>query len=199
MHSGPYIYKANGYRSVENFLDATHFPFVHAGLNGKPENPDRVLPYTVELTPDGLKSSEVRVFQPQGDFRGVPIIGYYTYRALRPLVAYFSKRTQDADMAGNSVSDKSNFFTTFFSVQAVSATHSIVRICAALDIKPAPDAEQTRARADIVFNQDRDIVETQRPERIPVELRYELHHRTDLMGQKYRSWLRDLGVTYGVY
>lgn len=199
VHSGPYCYEANGYRSIENFLDATHFPFVHAGLNGVPEKPDRLKPYTVELTPDGLKSSEVEVFQPQGDFRGVPVMGFYTYRALRPLVAYFSKRTQDADHDGNIISEKSNTFTTLFTVQAISATRSVARICAALDIKPSPDPEATRARADVVYNQDRAIVETQRPERLPLELRYELHHRTDLMGQKYRTWLRDLGVTYGVY
>ncbi|MFT8674347.1 MAG: aromatic ring-hydroxylating dioxygenase subunit alpha [Acetobacter sp.] len=199
VHSGPYIYEANGYRSVENFIDATHFPFVHAGLNGVTENPDRLLPYSVELTPTGLKSSEVRVFQPQGDFRGVPVVAFYTYHAFRPLVAYFSKRTQDADKQGNPVTDVSHTFTTFFTVQAINEKQSVVRICAALNIKPAPDPEQTRKRADVVFNQDREIVETQRPERIPVELRYELHHRTDLMGQRYRSWLRDLGVTYGVY
>ncbi len=41
------------------------------------------------------------------------------------------------------------------------------------------------------------IVDTQRPERIPVDLRYELHHRIDLIGQKNRSWLKKMGVSYG--
>jgi hypothetical protein len=54
-----------------------------------------------------------------------------------------------------------------------------------------------RARQDLVYAQDAAIVDTQRPERIPLELRHELHHRTDLLSQKYRSWLRSMGITYG--
>ena len=73
-----------------------------------------------------------------------------------------------------------------------------MRVCAALNVQPHPDPQTVRDRADVVFGQDRDIVESQRPERIPTELRYELHHRTDLMGQRYRSWLRAKGITYGV-
>lgn len=198
VHSGPYVYDANGYRAIENFIDASHFPFVHAGLNGRMEKPDKLKPYAVEETENGLCSSEVEVFQPFGDARGEPVMAFYTYKTFRPLVAYFSKRTQQADHEGNVVADHSDTFATFFTVQAIDATHSIVRVCAALDVQPHPAPEKVRARADIIFNQDREIVETQRPERIPTELRYELHHRTDLMGQRYRSWLRGMGITYGV-
>jgi hypothetical protein len=49
----------------------------------------------------------------------------------------------------------------------------------------------------LVYAQDSAIVDTQRPERIPLELRHELHHRTDLLSQKYRSWLRNMGISYG--
>ncbi|MBD1552689.1 aromatic ring-hydroxylating oxygenase subunit alpha [Pseudomonas typographi] len=198
VHSGPYPYAANGFRAVENFIDASHFPFVHAGLNGVMDNPDRLEPYTVEETDTGLKSSEVRVFQPWGDARGQPLVAFYTYHTFRPLVGYFSKRTQAADAQGLPVTDHSDTFTTLFTVQPLDATHSIVRVLAALDVNPRPTAEAVRERADVVFAQDRDIVESQRPERIPVELRYELHHRTDLMGQRYRTWLRNKGITYGV-
>jgi phenylpropionate dioxygenase-like ring-hydroxylating dioxygenase large terminal subunit len=117
---------------------------------------------------------------------------------LRPFIAYFSKRTQDADAQGNIISEKSDTFTTLFTVQPIDAVTSIVRVCAALNVDPHPDPRLVRERAEVVFNQDRDIVESQRPERIPTQLRYELHHRTDLMGQKYRTWLRGKGITYGV-
>ncbi|MFT9164992.1 MAG: aromatic ring-hydroxylating dioxygenase subunit alpha [Komagataeibacter saccharivorans] len=194
---GPYPYNANGYRAVENFVDATHFPFVHAGLNGVMENPDEIAPYTVEIGDEGVVSSEVRVFQPWGDARGIPVVGFYTYKCLRPLLARFSKRVLKADENGTPVDNNSEYFATLFTVQPLSATECIVRICSATDLQPAPTAEAVRERADVVFNQDRVIVETQRPERIPTHLRYELHHRTDLMGQKYRTWLRSLGITYG--
>jgi phenylpropionate dioxygenase-like ring-hydroxylating dioxygenase large terminal subunit len=198
VHSGPYIYDANGFRAVENFIDASHFPFVHAGLNGVMDKPDRLDPYTVEEVDSGLRSSEVRVFQPFGDARGKPLVAFYTYHTFRPLVGYFSKRTQDSDAEGNVISDTSDTFATLFTVQALDATHSIVRVCAAMDVMPRPDPQAVRERADVVFGQDRDIVESQRPERIPTELRYELHHRTDLMGQRYRTWLRNKGIRYGV-
>lgn len=198
VHSGPYIYNANGFRAIENFIDASHFPFVHAGLNGVMDKPDKLEPYTVDEVDTGLRSSEVKVFQPFGDARGVPLMAFYTYHTFRPLVAYFSKRTQQADANGNIVSDHSDTFGTLFTIQPIDATHSIARICASLDLQPHPDPVKVRERADVVFNQDREIVETQRPERIPAELRYELHHRTDLMGQRYRTWLRGKGITYGV-
>jgi len=56
--------------------------------------------------------------------------------------------------------------------------------------------EDIQRRQDMVFSQDKDIVETQRPERIPVDLRAEIHHRTDKFGVAYRRWLGALGLTY---
>ena len=74
FHAGPYYYNANGFRSVENFIDATHFPFVHAGLNGVQDNPDKIEPYEVTQETDGsLTTSEIVVFQPYGDHRQVPV------------------------------------------------------------------------------------------------------------------------------
>lgn len=198
VHSGPYKYAANGFRSIENFIDASHFPFVHAGLNGVMDNPDRLDPYDVFEDDIGLRSSEIKVFQPWGDARGVPLMAFYTYHTFRPLVAYFSKRTQEADKNGSITSDESNLFATFFVCQPVDEKTTIARVCAAMNVNPHPDPKSVRDRADVVFNQDREIVETQRPERIPTQLRYELHHRTDLMGQRYRTWLRAKGITYGV-
>jgi phenylpropionate dioxygenase-like ring-hydroxylating dioxygenase large terminal subunit len=171
---------------------------VHAGLNGVMDNPDQLEPYDVDEVETGLRSSEVKVFQPWGDPRGVPLMAFYTYHTFRPLVAYFSKRTQQADAAGNIVSDRSDLFTTFFAAQPVDETTTIVRVCGALNVQPHPDPKTVRERADVVYGQDREIVESQRPERIPTELRYELHHRTDLMGQRYRTWLRAKGISYGV-
>ena len=83
--------------------------------------------------------------------------------------------------------------------QMVSETMSIVRITCAMNFDPMPTDEDVRRRQDIVYAQDSGIVDTQRPERIPVDLRQELHHSSDLMGMKYRRWLDQLGVTYGTH
>ena len=63
---GPYTFKS-GYRAIENFIDATHFPFVHAGLNGIQDNPDTIPPYEVDETEEGLATSAIRVTEPFGD------------------------------------------------------------------------------------------------------------------------------------
>jgi phenylpropionate dioxygenase-like ring-hydroxylating dioxygenase large terminal subunit len=193
---GPYKFRS-GYRAVENFLDPTHFPFVHAGVNGVLEQPDPILPYEVTESAQGLATSEIRVTQPFGDPRNIPVIAYYAYKALRPLVAYFSKRVQIADPARAREGSPNDRFCTFLTVQQVSPVTSLVRIWCAMNFIPAPTDEQVRLRQDLVYAQDSAIVDTQRPERIPLELRHELHHRTDLLSQKYRSWLRNMGITYG--
>jgi phenylpropionate dioxygenase-like ring-hydroxylating dioxygenase large terminal subunit len=79
----------------------------------------------------------------------------------------------------------------------VSPTKSIVRIVCAMNFAPLPTDEEVRARQDLVYAQDSAIVDTQRPERIPVDLRVELHHRNDLLSYKYRTWLKDMGLAYG--
>jgi phenylpropionate dioxygenase-like ring-hydroxylating dioxygenase large terminal subunit len=193
---GPYRFRS-GFRAVENFVDPTHFPFVHAGVNGILDQPDAILPYEVAESAEGLATSEIRVTQPFGDPRNIPVIAYYAYKCLRPLVAYFKKRVLIADPERADEGNPNDRFCTFLTVQMLSPVESIVRIWCAMNFSPSPSDEQVRLRQDLVYAQDSAIVDTQRPERIPVELRHELHHRTDLLSQKYRSWLRQLGVTYG--
>ena len=73
----------------------------------------------------------------------------------------------------------------------------INRVLFAINFAPGMTREQMLPRQDIVYGQDREIVETQRPERIPVDLREEMHHRSDRMGVAYRRFLAELGITYG--
>jgi phenylpropionate dioxygenase-like ring-hydroxylating dioxygenase large terminal subunit len=193
---GPYKFRS-GYRAVENFVDPTHFPFVHAGVNGIIDQPDPILPYQVTESEAGLATSEIRVTQPYGDPRNIPVTAYYAYKCLRPLVAYFKKRVVISDPAKASLGSPEDRFCTYLTAQQVSPTESIVRIVCAMNFSPAPTDEDVRRRQDLVYAQDAAIVDTQRPERIPVDLRDELHHRTDLLSQKYRTWMRKLGVTYG--
>jgi len=193
---GPYPFKS-GYRAVENFVDPTHFPFVHAGVNGYLDEPDAISPYEVHEGPEGLATTEVRVTQPYGDPRNIPVIAYYAYRCLRPLVAYFKKRVVIIDSAKAHLGSPDDRFCTFLTAQMVSPTHSIVRIVCAMNFATVPTDEEVRTRQDLVYAQDSAIVDTQRPERIPLDLRLDLHHRNDLLSHQYRTWLGNLGITYG--
>lgn len=193
---GPYVFKS-GYRALENFIDPTHFPFVHAGVNGLPDEPDPIPPYEVWEEEGAIHSSEIRVTQPYGDPREIPVTAYYAYSLLRPLVAYFKKRVVISDPARAHEGNPADRFCTFFTAQQVDETTSIVRICCAMNFTTSLSDDDVKRRQDLVYAQDSAIVDTQRPERIPTDLRKELHHRTDLLGQKYRSWLRSMGVEYG--
>lgn len=195
--AGPYEFNANGFRSLENFLDISHFPFVHGNINGVAAKPDKLNHYRVDQTDRGLTTTEITVRQPGGDARGVPIVSNYTFNVYRPLVGHFVKRIQDIDPSGNAVEGADTHYATYCTVQVIDETHCILRVCGAMDAKPMPPEKVVVDRYDVIFGQDRDIVETQRPERIPADLRYELHHRTDLLGQRYRSWLRSMNITYG--
>ncbi len=59
-----------------------------------------------------------------------------------------------------------------------------------------PDEELVRFQ-DEVTAQDKVVVESQRPELLPLDLQAELHLRSDRMAIAYRKWLREIGFTYG--
>lgn len=66
----------------------------------------------------------------------------------------------------------------------------------AMDYSELPD-EQVRLFQDEIFKQDRPIVESQRPELLPLDLQAEMHLRSDRTAIAYRNWLKELGLTFG--
>ncbi|MEJ2768352.1 aromatic ring-hydroxylating dioxygenase subunit alpha [Mycetohabitans sp. B46] len=182
VYAGPYHYRANALRSVENFLDASHFPFVHANLNGDPNCPDKIEDYEVKMTQNGLETSEIEVFQPYGDHRGIPVNARYTYHAFRPTTAYFSKKT--------GVTER---FCTFLNATPVDEDECVIQLIVAINFGENLSDAQILQRQDRVFEQDRHIVESQRPYRLPLDLREEMHVRSDRLAVEYRRWLRALG------
>ena len=180
---GPYLYQASGPRAVENFLDVTHFPFVHTGLLGDPDFPE-VNDYEVTITPEGVTASDIVVWQPDPDGTGQGANVTYTYKVLRPLTAYFVK------------SSAGPRFAMYFTVTPVTASSSIAWAYVAMDYGDQPD-EQVRSFQDSITRQDIPIVESQRPELLPLDLQAELHLRSDRTAVAYRTWLNQLGLTIG--
>jgi len=87
-------------------------------------------------------------------------------------------------------------FAMFFTVTPVSEGNSIAWTYVARDYDGIPD-EETRKFEDMITWQDIPIVESQRPELLPLDLQAELHLRSDRTAIAYRKWLRELGLSFG--
>ena len=182
--AGPYLFRAHGPRVVENFLDVGHFPFVHAGYLGDPSRTE-IGDYEVETFEDGIVATDIPVWQPDPDGTGRPAMVHYTYRVLRPLVSYFTK------MQGK------DRFSIFSTVTPVAERESVAWMIIALNYGHDAPAEELRRFQDVVANQDIPIVESQRPELLPLDLQAELHLRRTAPPSPIVEWLKKLGLRYG--
>jgi hypothetical protein len=145
----------------------------------------------------GLATTGVRVFQPYGDHRQLPVHAEYFYRVLRPATAYFDKHVRIADPAQVHLDSGDDHFCMMLNAQPIDELNCIIRLALAINYGAELTEDDIRRRQDPVFGQDKAIVETQHPERIPLDLRRELHVRSDRLAVEYRRWLKELGVTYG--
>jgi phenylpropionate dioxygenase-like ring-hydroxylating dioxygenase large terminal subunit len=187
--AGPYRFRALGPRLIENLLDVAHLGIVHAGLLGDPERGE-IEDYEVTAGSRGASSGpeakEIRVWQPNPDGTGAGALVSYHYDVQGPLTAGFVKLHGE------------HRFGMLASVVPVDGEYSEMRLVMALNYgRAVPDAELI-AFQDRVTEQDRVIVESQRPELLPLDLQAELHLRSDRMAIAYRKWVREIGFTYGV-
>jgi phenylpropionate dioxygenase-like ring-hydroxylating dioxygenase large terminal subunit len=182
--AGPYEFNAQGPRIIENFLDVAHLPIVHGGWLGDPghaEMPD----YAVELSPDGIIARDIPIWQPDPDGVGRPAKVLYTYQVHRPLVASFQKlHNGQSFLMVDIVTPIDQQHSLAFAILAMNYGHDI------------PDADLIDFQ-DKITMQDKPVVESQRPELLPLDLQQELHLRSDKAAIAYRRWLRQIGFTYG--
>ena len=57
--AGPYEFHGNPYRTIENFTDVPHFPFVHPMLNADPDRPNVFEDFDPELPPSYREARHV--------------------------------------------------------------------------------------------------------------------------------------------
>ena len=179
---GAYEFQAAGPRMVENFLDVAHFPFVHENILGTQERPE-IPDYDVVTDERGIIASDIRVFQPNPDGSHIPNWVTYTYKVYRPLVAYFRKEAQEK-------------FAILLMVTPIEEVKSLMWMWMVITHGDGTD-ETLRAFQDEIAMQDLPIVQSQRPELLPLDLQAELHLRSDKTAIAYRRWLNDLGLTFG--
>jgi phenylpropionate dioxygenase-like ring-hydroxylating dioxygenase large terminal subunit len=184
MLAGPYFFRAQGPRVVENFLDVAHLGFVHAGLLGDPQH-GAIEDYQVEMGPNGPEAHEIRIWQPDPDGTGKGALVTYHYWVDGPLTVGLEKVYGDQR------------FALLMQVVPLDADTCESRLVIAMDHAHDMPEDHFVGFQDLVSAQDKVVVESQRPELLPLDLQAELHLRSDRMAIAYRKWLREIGLSYG--
>jgi phenylpropionate dioxygenase-like ring-hydroxylating dioxygenase large terminal subunit len=186
---GPYGVATSALRVVENFLDMAHLPYVHTGILGQ-EPHTEVPEYKVArgANGEGPIATNCLFWQPSPSL-GDKSSSYvnYTYRVPRPHTAILTKI---ADTPGSSG------LTIMLTVQPVDQERSIAWILYSVQNATKPEA-QLRARQELVFMQDKGILENQLPKRLPLDAGAEVPIVCDRLSVAYRHYLRERGVTFG--
>jgi phenylpropionate dioxygenase-like ring-hydroxylating dioxygenase large terminal subunit len=176
-------WKANAARMIENLLDFSHFTWVHPGILGDPSNAaceaSEIAPvpggfqYEIEQPVNRLKANSASIQR---------------FTVILPLTLFIERRQPDGPEKQTNIycctpmSDKE---TRFFRLSG-------------RNYRDALSDEELNKKHQTIFEQDRVIVEAQRPEELPLDLAEELHLRgPDTAGLEYRRALREIGVKWG--
>ena len=186
---GAVAVKASGLRIVENFLDMAHFPFVHTDILGAEPNTE-VRHYTTEIRRDvdEVWATNCEFFQPQAALSASGgIMTQYMYRVAAPFQVLLYKTCPVAANRWDVIClfvqpldhDRCRAHPVMFIIDEGNSLTSMIHF------------------QQLIFLQDRIILENQRPRLLPLEPRAEIPTRADISSVAYRRWLKEKGVTFG--
>jgi phenylpropionate dioxygenase-like ring-hydroxylating dioxygenase large terminal subunit len=183
--TGPFPWRSDSSRQVENFTDFGHFPFVHPGLLGDPARPV-VPPYEVATDGHILRYEIVRPEAPNTD--AFPI--FANPERDRP-----ERRSRYELHLPYTIVLRLGWGGTpglvyFFASQPVAEDQCIGYCLVARNYNRDQPDHLVADFEDVIFNQDRRIVESQRPEKVPFDLAAELHLRFDAVAVAYRRAMK---------
>jgi phenylpropionate dioxygenase-like ring-hydroxylating dioxygenase large terminal subunit len=187
LTGGPYVVEASASRIVENFLDMAHFGFVHEGWLGDRAHTS-LADYRIEMTPTGFIAEDCSAWQPRANrLAEEGSVVRYRYELTSPFSAVLAKLSE---VQGGRPDEIALF------VSPKEPEQSVVWFRFATIDHASSDAE-LRAFQDTIFLQDRPILESQRPKRLPLG-GGEVHCAADRASAAYRRFLLDRHVTFGV-
>ena len=181
--------KTSGLRIVENFLDMAHFPFVHTDILGA-EPHTEVQQYTTEIRRDvdEVWATNCQFFQPQAALSATGgITTQYMYRVANPFATILYKTCPNAVNRWDVIClfvqpldpDRCRAHPVMFLIDDISPLTELIHF------------------QQLIFLQDRIILENQRPVLLPLEPRAEIPTRADASSIAYRRWLKEKGIIYG--
>lgn len=182
-----YEWKCSAARRIENFVDFSHFPWVHEGVLGsrdKPGIPDHDVERVGPELRFGISLEEVvdPLKHESEEAAGGTIRRYTDYRLFMPFTVYLNQRLPGDE-----------HFVLFMAACPVGPDRTR---CFTLNPRNYLLDEVDRRFVDfqeLILEQDRPVVESQRPEELPVDLSAELHIRgVDRVSIEYRRWLVEL-------
>ncbi|WP_332745147.1 aromatic ring-hydroxylating dioxygenase subunit alpha [Hydrogenophaga sp.] len=187
---GPYELNTSAPRLVENFLDLSHFGFVHEGWLGERSHA-QVEIGRVEEGDESLVVAGARAWQPRayaGADEGAWID--YRYDVPHPFAAILRKDASAGDPVSNAIAlfirPNSDASCTAWFVMATQGDTS-------------SDQELVEFQ-DTVFAQDRPVVESQTPRTLPIGRTQpitEVHGPADRVSSAYRRYLKRLEISLG--
>jgi methylxanthine N1-demethylase len=184
-----YDWHCSAARRVENFVDFSHFPWVHEGILGdrsQPEVPEH------DVFRDGSRLwFELGVVEPASPLKGdvEPGTKIQRHPSRYTITMPFSVLLEQPLADGNR-------FVLFVTSSPLSAkeTRSFTWNARNYDLEPARDSEFVTFQQTIL-EQDRVVVESQRPEELPIDLSAELHIKSvDRVSIDYRRWLGEIAA-----
>ena len=188
---GPYDVAASAPRIIENFLDMSHFGFVHEGWLGS-RDATEMSPYNVENTAFGVKATNCKAVQPLSNLHSTkPAQVHYTYEVTGPYTALLTKIPEDG-----TTKDGWREAIGLFICPMTPTTSRVWFRLAVADFESSDDKLQ--AFQHTIFTQDQPVLESQLPKELPLDPRAELHSSADRMSSAYRRYLKGCGVTFGV-
>lgn len=188
---GAVTVRASALRIVENFLDMSHFPYVHTGVLGE-EPITEVNDYKSEIRQpdDELWATECSFFQPQAAMSAEDgQVSEYMYRVSSPFVTVLYKTCPAVegawDLVGIFVQPRD---------EAVCDVHTFMLVLD--DLSTYTDLVHFQHK---IFLQDRSILENQLPKGLPLSVGEETAVKADGSSMLYRRWLRQKGLKFGTW
>lgn len=191
VNTGPFDWNSDSSRQTENFTDFGHFPWVHPGLLGDPERPEvpecsverkgSVLHYSI-VRPEANNSDDFPVFANeevvQPERRSVYEL-HLPYTILLRLGWGGEKG-----------------MVYFFASQPISA--NTCRGYCIIGRNYNLDESDTILQnfEQVIFDQDKRIVESQRPQQVPFDFTEELHLKFDVVAMNYRRAMKKEKLDY---
>lgn len=183
---GPEIWDCSAARLIENFIDNVHYSFVHQNTVGRESS--------AAMGADYAFSQDEHTMTMEFDYRAadpgessIPNTGDLVRHMYRTLFLPFCTRTRIRYPGGRE-------HIVHFNIAPVSSRKArIIAVFHRNFDHEVPD-EQLLAWEKRIMNEDRAIVEKQKPEEIPLDISEEMHAKADKASLALRRWMTNLGL-----